>query len=165
MSSPEERVPSESLPLWLLQLLLLPRLLLEGPLEMDISMDTPSSSEDWRWLGNALPTGESAAKPRVGLLPANLCQTGHVPGTSSSWDDCGVAQGWNGRAVAERVESSCIEENRLWSSQRARLRFSFSILLHPTKISLASEMLTHCTLHLAKYPTQVGMLYWWRRLG
>ena len=50
-----------------------------------------------------------------------------------------MAWGWNGRAAAERVESSCIEENQFWSSQRARLRFSFSILLHPAKISLASE--------------------------
>ena len=56
-----------------------------------------------------------------------------------------MARGWNGRAVAERVESSCIEENRFWSSQQARLRFSFSILLHPAKISVASERLTHHT--------------------
>ena len=76
MSPREERDPSESLPLRLPQLLLLPRLLLEGPSEMDVSVDTPSSSEDWRWPGNGLPTGESAAKPGVGLLPANPCQTG-----------------------------------------------------------------------------------------
>ena len=41
--------------------------------EMEVSVDTPSLSEDWQWLGNALPTGESAARPGVGLLPANLC--------------------------------------------------------------------------------------------
>ena len=102
--------------------------------------------------------GESGAKPGVGLLPANLCQTGWPLGASSSRDDCGVTRGWNGQAVAERVESNCMAENRCWSSQRAHLRFSFSILLHPAKISLASEMLTHFTLHLAKYPIQVGML-------
>ena len=45
---------------------------------------------------------------------------------------------------------SCIEKKLV-------LEFSFSILLHPAKISLASEMLTHRTLHLAKYPMQVGM--------
>ena len=48
--------------------------------------------------------GESGAKPRVGLLPANPCQTGWLTGTSSSRDDCGATRGWNGRAVAERVE-------------------------------------------------------------
>ena len=69
-----------------------------------------------------------------------------------------MAWGWNGRAVAERVESNHIEENRFWSSQRAHLKFFFSILLHPTKISLALETLTHRTLHLAKYPIQVGIL-------
>ena len=102
--------------------------------------------------------GESGARPRVGLLPANPCQTGWLLGASSSWDDGGAAQGWNGRAVAERVESNCMAENLFWSSQQACLRFSFSILLHRAKISLASEMLTYFTLHLAKYPIQVGML-------
>ena len=77
---------------------------------------------------------------------------------SSSWGDGGAAWGWNGLAVAERVESNRIEKNRFWSSQQARLQFSFSSLLHPAKISLASETLTHHTLHLAKYPIQVGML-------
>ena len=47
-----------------------------GLSEMEVSVDTPSSSEDWRWLGNALPTGESAARPGVGLLPANPCRAG-----------------------------------------------------------------------------------------
>ena len=102
--------------------------------------------------------GESGARPGVGLLPANPCQTGWLLGASSSRDDCGATHGWNGRAVAERVKSNCMVENRCWSSQQARLRFSFSILLHPAKISLASEMLTHLTLYLAKYPIQVGML-------
>ena len=97
--------------------------------------------------------GESGERPRMGLLPANLCRAGWFLGASSSGDDCRVTRGWNGRAVAERVESNCMVENQCWSSQRAHLRFSFSILLHPTKISLASEMLTHFTLHLAKYPT------------
>ena len=102
--------------------------------------------------------GESGARPRMGLLPANPCQAGWFLGASSSRDDCGTTRGWNGRAVAERVESNCMAENHCWSSQRAHLRFSFSILLHPAKISLASEMLTHFTLHLAKYPIQVGIL-------
>ena len=57
-----------------------------------------------------------------------------------------------------KAESTCIAENCFWSSQQARLQFSFSSLLHPTTISLASEMLTHFTLHLAKYPIQVGIL-------
>ena len=60
--------------------------------------------------------------------------------------------------VAESVESNCITENRFWSSQRACLQFSFSSLLHPDTISLASEMLRHGTLHLVKYPIQVGIL-------
>ena len=102
--------------------------------------------------------GESGARPGMGLLPANPCRAGWFLGASSSWDDCGATQGWKGRAVAERVESNCMAENQCWSSQRARLKFSFSILLHPTKISLASEMLKHFTLHLAKYPIQVGIL-------
>ena len=102
--------------------------------------------------------GESGARHRVGLLPANPCRTGWFLDASSSWDDSGVTRGWNGQAVAERVESNCMAENLYWSSQRAHLRFSFSILLHPAKISLASEMLMHFTLHLAKYPIQVGML-------
>ena len=67
-----------------------------GPIRDGRIRDTPSSSEDWQWLGNGLPTGESAVKPRVGLLPANPCQTGQVQGASSSREDCGVAQGWNG---------------------------------------------------------------------
>ena len=102
--------------------------------------------------------GESGTKPGVGLLPANPCRTGWLLGASSSRDDCRVNRGWNGQAVAERVESNCIAENRCWSSQPAHLRFPFSILLHPAKISLASEMLTYFTLHLAKYPIQVGIL-------
>ena len=77
---------------------------------------------------------------------------------SSSQGDGTAAWGWNGLAVAERVESNRIEENQFWSSQRACLQFSFSSLLHPAKISLASETLTHHTPHLAKYPIQVGML-------
>ena len=77
---------------------------------------------------------------------------------SSSRGDGGAAWGWNGLAVAERVESNCIEENLFWSSRQARLQFSFSSLLHPAKISLASETLTHHTLHLEKYPIQVGIL-------
>ena len=44
-----------------------------GLSEMEVSVDTLSLSEDWQWLGNALPTGESAARPGVGLLPANPC--------------------------------------------------------------------------------------------
>ena len=47
-----------------------------GLSEIEVSVDTPSLSEDWQWLGNALPTGESAARPGVGLLPANLCRAG-----------------------------------------------------------------------------------------
>ena len=47
-----------------------------GLSEMEVSVDTPSSSEDWQQLGNALPTGESAARPGVGLLPANPCRAG-----------------------------------------------------------------------------------------
>ena len=58
----------------------------------------------------------------------------------------------------QRVESNCIAENRFWSSQRAHLQFSFSSLLHPATISLASEMFMHHTLHLAKYPIQVEIL-------
>ena len=69
-----------------------------------------------------------------------------------------MALGWNGLVVAESVESNYIEGNRFWSSQRARLQFSFSSLLHAAKISLALETLTHHTLHLAKYPIQVGIL-------
>ena len=60
--------------------------------------------------------------------------------------------------MAERVESNHIEENWFLSSQQAHLKFSFSSLLHPAKISLASETLTHHTLHLVKYPIQVGIL-------
>ena len=59
--------------------------------------------------------------------------------------------------MAERVESNHIEESLFWRSQQARLKFSFSSLLHPAKMSLASETLTHHTLHLVKYPIQVGM--------
>ena len=44
-----------------------------GLSEMEVSVDTLSSSEDWQWLGNALPTGESAARPGAGLLPVNTC--------------------------------------------------------------------------------------------
>ena len=87
--------------------------------------------------------GESGARPGVGLLPANPCRTGWFLDASSSQDDGRVTRGWNGRAVAERVESNCMAENLCWNSQQARLRFSFSILLHPAKISLASEVLTH----------------------
>ena len=47
-----------------------------GLSDMEVSVDTPSLSEDWQWPGNALLMGESGAKPRVGLLPANPCQTG-----------------------------------------------------------------------------------------
>ena len=43
---------------------------------MEVSVDTPSLSEDWRWLRDVLPTGEPAARPGVGLLLANLCQAG-----------------------------------------------------------------------------------------
>ena len=165
---PEERVPLESLPLWPLWLLWLPRLLWGVLSEIEVSVDTPSSSEDWWWLGNALLRGESGANPGAGLLPANPHQTGELLGMSSSRDDCRATWGWNGWAVAERVESTCKVENHCWSSQRACLRLSFSILLHPAKISPASEVLMHFTLHVAKYPIQVGILanaFWQLWLG
>ena len=76
---------------------------------------------------------------------------------SSTRADDEVACGWNGLAVAERVEFNRIEESLFWRSQQAHLQFSFSSLLHPAKISLASETLTHRTLHLAGYPIQLGM--------
>ena len=65
--------------------------------------------------------------------------------------------GWNGLAVADRVEFSHKAENWFWSSRRARLQFSLSNLLHAVTISLASETLTHHTLQVAGYPIQVGM--------
>ena len=68
-----------------------------------------------------------------------------------------AACGWNGLAVAEREEFNCIEESLFCRSQQACLQFSSSSLLHPAKMSLASETLTHHTLHLAKYPIQLGM--------
>ena len=84
---------------------------------MEVLVDTLSSSEDWQSLGNALLMRESGARPGMGLLPANPHQAGWFLGTSSSQDDCGATQGWNGQAVAERVESNCMAENWCWSSQ------------------------------------------------
>ena len=76
--------------------------------------------------------------------------------SSTRADDEAVC-GWNNLAVAERVEFKHIEESLFWRFQRARFQFSLSSLLHPAKISLASETLTHHTLHLAGYPIQLGM--------
>ena len=76
---------------------------------------------------------------------------------SSTRADGEAACGWNGLAAAERLEFNCIEESLFWRSQQARLQFSFSSLLHPAKISLASKTLKHRILHLAKYPIQVGI--------
>ena len=65
-----------------------------GLSEMEVSVDTPSSSsDDWWQLGNALLLGESGAKPRALLLPTNPHQTGELLGTSSSQDDCGATRG------------------------------------------------------------------------
>ena len=65
--------------------------------------------------------------------------------------------GWNGLAVADSVEFNRKAENRFWSSQRARLQFSLSNLLHAVTISLALETLMHHTLQVVGYPIQVGM--------
>ena len=65
----------------------------------------------------------------------------HPPGLMTKWPSVEMAWQW------ERGVCSCIEENQCWRSQRARLKLSFSSLLHPARISLASERLTHRTLH------------------
>ena len=103
-------------------------------------------------------TGEPGVKLVVGLPLVNPFQAGRSQCPSLTRADGEVACGWNGLATAERVESNHIEKSLFWRSQQAHLKFSFSNLLHPAKISLASETLMYRTLHLAKYPIQVGML-------
>ena len=91
----------------------------------------------------------SGYKPRFHKTTTCTASVEADPALFEQEPDDAVACCQNGLVVAERVESNHIEESLFWRSQQARLQFSFSSLLHPAKISLASETLTHRTLHLA----------------
>ena len=68
-----------------------------------------------------------------------------------------AANGLNGLAAADREECNCKEENRFLRSRRARLKFSFSTLLHPAKISEASAR-----ANTSHFPFWLGLPAKWR---
>ena len=121
-------------------------------------MEAPSSSVVYcgstsllpgEGLGDALTMGPSNSRLPVGE------RVGGGPATRVNPKAGGITVcGWNGLAAADSVEFNCKAENRFWSSQRARLQFALSNLLHAVMISLASETLTHRTLQVVGYPIQ-----------